>query len=358
MNIKRRCLTSILLVMAMLMALVPMSAFASTVDDSGLVTSVEFDLLDYAYGNFVSPCRAFGESGITFNRGSKVLECTAGTFSSYSDLSETTDWYFVAGKQYYLKLEFSAHPDCDGFAASFAPSNATLKFNGTACEYIGGTTGFDEVNQEKFYTSYYRLPLLTEIPLGIDFTTVIEKGGDVAPEAGAFELEVLNYEEGSNTPVSSFTVGGKNISTNGVGSFPSKLTISTADFGKLKNLIAEGILVRQKKGTAEGWTYDEAVWFVTFVSLPEINSLTDDAVATLPGYDFACTKGKLVNGEFVADDETADPVSAMTFTNTYTAAAPETGDASDIALWTAILLAACLGIAATMIYSKKKSCVR
>lgn len=309
-----KIILSILLVAAMLATLMPMSAMAAK-DSNDKVTAAVFTLSDYGYGEATSTCTAYCEeqwTAIVNLNVSGILEYIDGEFE-YTD-----DDYFNAGKQYYYGLVFAAHMDSAGFADSFIPENATLKLNGAACEFVeSNNTTFDD---EPAYASVYKLPVLEVVPMGINYTINVEQGGSIAPKSGEFELEILNVDEGSNSPIADYTIGGKTASTNGKGSFDSKLTVGNNDFQKTLNLFSEGILVRQKKGTAEGWTYDESIWAVTLHHDQEVNSL-DDTAKTMKQYTFDCFKGKIVDGEFKPDSETA--ADKITFTNTYTENEPE-----------------------------------
>lgn len=346
-------LVRVFLAVIMLMSLIPMSAMAVTYNDDGNITSTSFTLNNFVYGGMVISANAVSETSgplsIAFVEKTAIYESTKATPTSKEDLTEITSSDFQAGKQYFCAIEFSVHPDLAEGITFDRALTATLTCNGVLCDQV-----LDLSENNKIFV--YKLPILEAVPYGIDVTTVIVKGGDVAPTNGAFELEILNVEEGSNLPISMFTIGGKDISTNGTGNFDSKLTIVNNDYEKLFSLFSyEGILVKQKKGTAEGWTYDESVWFVQFHQDPVVNALNDD-VATFANVSFDCIKGKMVNDEFVADSQT--PVNKITFTNTYTEAAstPETGDDSMICLWIALLFVS--GVVGTTLFSKKRRSAR
>lgn len=303
-------LLSILLAAVMLMTLLPMSAMAAK-DSDEKVTSASFTVRDFGYGEFTSTCDATSDERLT----TIVRECAILEYVD-NNYQETADWYFNADKQYYFGLRFVAHYESNGFADSFTAQNAILNLNGKACELVA----YDnyQVDKEMTYEVIYKLPVLEAVPMDINYTFDIKQGGSVAPAKAEFELEVLNAEEGSNSPIADYTIGGKTVSTEGEGDFDSKLTVGNNDFGKLMNLLKyEGIYVRQKKGDIEGWTYDESVWAVILQPEVEVNALNEDEAKTEEEYIFNCVKGKLVDGEFVPDSDSVE--SKMTFTNTYTA---------------------------------------
>lgn len=309
-----KSLTSVLLAAMMLLSLIPMSAMAATTNKEGNITSTTFTLSNYAYGNTVISAMAVGEKSVAYVHSTKFYESAKDAPNAKSDFTETADSFFQAGKQYYCGIDFSEHSDL--FDPNNADNNiyfdraltATLTNNGVACEEV-----FNESGNSKLFI--FKLPVLEATPFGIDVTTVIEQGGNVAPKEGNFELEILNAEIGSNSPIADFTFGGTKVTTNGKGSFDSKLTVVNNDYEKTYFLLYEGILVRQKKGFDEGWTYDEAVWCVAFHQDVAVNALTDE-VETMPDIKFDCLKGKLVDGIFEPDDSEAQ--SKITFTNIYT----------------------------------------
>lgn len=408
-------LASAFLALLMLMTAIPLPAMAATYDGDEKVTSTEFELLNYAYGETVLSGNARGENGIVYQQSTKFYESNEANPANPADLFETTDDFFKADKQYYCEIRFSEGVDIVGFADTLT---VTLKNKGALCEQLF------EMKEREDIIVVYKLPVLEAVPVGIDYTINIEQGGNVAPGVGNFELEVLNTEDSSNTPIADFTIGGKTVSTNGTGGFDKKLTIKSADYSKVFWLTYDGIIVKQKKGTAEGWTYDESVWYVKRHDDGGLSALNEET-QTMPGISFECYKGKMVEGEFQPDSQ--EYTDKITFTNTYTkneaghthnylqnhnekqhwnecacgdvkdkeihkfgdwkvttkatetakgdkericsicghrekavidmltkTEAPKTGDSSSAALWMTMLLIGSLGAAGVMVYSKKK----
>lgn len=370
-----KALVGALLAAIMLLSIIPMSAMAVTYSDNDntIIKSFGFSLENFAYGKSVISAKANSEKlgiiNIALINGTKFYESSKATPTSEEDLIETEDSTFQAGKQYFCAIEFSKHPDLLDTFSFDRELTATLTCNGNAYNSILDLSGNNKV-------FVYKLPVLEAIPYGIDVTTVVEQGGNVAPEKGEFELEILNFEANSNLPISSFAIGNKNISTNGKGSFDTKLTIGNNDCEKLNYLFLEGIFVKQKKGTAEGWSYDESVWFVQLHQDPVVNALGDGAEA-MSNIRFDCIKGKMVDNEFVPDSEI--PAEKITFTNTYTenetetvptptptptpapqkpAELPKTGDNAMIGLWIALLFVSGAGVVGTTVFSRKRRSTR
>ena len=127
------------------------------------------------------------------------------------------------------------------------------------------------------------------------------------------------------------TVTGNTIETNGKGSYKGTLKLTFTDESYKYN----SFCVREKKGTADGWTYSDEVWCVVY------NQATD-------GYDLC----KVVNGEAQLND----PQAEMTFTNSYCAKkvlAAETGDMSNMLIWTVLLLTGCFAVIGTTVYKRR-----
>lgn len=364
-----KTVVSVLLAVIMLMSIIPMSTMAVTYNNAGnLIKSTYFTLDNFAYGKSVMSATVNSEKingavNIAFIEGKKFYESSKATPTSAADLIETSDSSFKADKQYFCAIEFSKHDDLSGEINFDRELTATLTCNGNTYYKILDLSANNRV-------FVYKLPVLEAVPFGIDVTTVVDQGGNVAPAKGEFELEILNAETNSNLPITGFTIGNKNISTNGKGNFDSKLTIGNNDYEKLFYLSLEGIFIKQKKGTAKGWNYDESVWFVQAHQDPEVNAL-GEVTETVPDITFDCFKGKIVDGEFVPDSET--PTDKITFTNTYTEnkiaseptikedttqetiESPKTGDNGAIALWIVLLFISGLGVVTTTVFARKRS---
>ena len=122
--------------------------------------------------------------------------------------------------------------------------------------------------------------------------------------------------------------------------------------------LSEGFVIRQIKGNAEGWTYDEA----KFYAIPM----------------FADTYTNVAGWSFLKYDENAEldynnPLEEIGFTNSYSAKKPvvpsepteptkpgtsdrnpQTGDTSNLALWIALLFISGGAAIGTTVVSRKK----
>lgn len=321
----KRVLPSLLLIVAMLVALAPMSALAAM--EGNKVTSTEFTMRGYGYGKSVASCRAVGAktgaASETYIASQEIVEVPAGDNESIDQMTVSSDQYLRAGKQYYLKIVYAAHPDDSaGFADSFDPEGVPLKVNGTECLPFDTEPEAVRISPDKSengYCAYYRLPELEAIPVVIPFSKIVEKGGDVVPGTESFELEVHNSVIGSNTPISNYRIDGLSFTTEGIETVQKQFTITHDDFGAILDLLDEGILVTEKQGWNAGWQYDDAVWCVKRYHPPAVNALDDETPAVTDdelSYTLDYSKGKVVDGEFVPDSE--PPATQIAFTNTYT----------------------------------------
>jgi len=95
-----------------------------------------------------------------------------------------------------------------------------------------------------------------ELTIEIPFSVVVKKTGDLDPakETFTFKMFDLGYED------TIYTVEGLTVETNGVNTYTGKLVIKVKEsqFGNL----SEGFKFAQVKGTSDGWTYDETVYYL------------------------------------------------------------------------------------------------
>lgn len=128
------------------------------------------------------------------------------------------------------------------------------------------------------------------VTIELPFNKEVLQGGDIAPTAETFQLQV-HIPEGA-----SMDIEGNTIATNGVESYSGILTLTTTltDFYRY---FADGIYISEKNGEAPHWTYDDAVWVATV----EVNQ-----------------DGQVINYSVRPYDNTIDPGEIMTFINTYT----------------------------------------
>lgn len=181
----------------------------------------------------------------------------------------------------------------------------------------------------------------------IRFTKNIKLGGDVAPGAQNFELEILNFadEDGeSYYPGVSYEA---TVETNGAGDYEGRLVISGPESEVSGKIAVEEFFVREKNTGVDKWTYDDAVWCVK-----------GDDEGTFTFYPAQLNE----NGGYSCGEEAAEK---MVFENTYTEnkpaptatpkpTSPKTGDESTLALWLTLLLGG-TAAAGVVIGARKKS---
>ena len=170
-----------------------------------------------------------------------------------------------------------------------------------------------------------------ELTFEIPFSVVVKKTGDLDPakETFTFKMFDLGYAD------TIFTVEGLTVETNGVNTYTGKLVIKVKEsqFGNL----SEGFKFAQVKGSADGWTYDETVYYIA----PQISDNGDTSFVIFPG-----------------DDGWGDTtLEKVEFTNSYNKANdnPPTGDNSMMWLWVALLSVSGCGVVTTVLGKKRHS---
>ena len=186
-----------------------------------------------------------------------------------------------------------------------------------------------------------------EVPFKLD----VKKTGEMDPGKETFKFVVERF----GAPVE-YVLVQDTIETNGEKTYEGKF-IFTIGANQAGNL-SEGFVIRQVKGNAEGWTYDETKFY---------------AVPT-----FADTYTNVAGWRFLKYDENAEldynnPIEEISFTNSYNAKkpvtppapqepeppkSPKTGDSSMTGLWIALLFVSGAGVAGTTLYSRKRKSVK
>lgn len=154
------------------------------------------------------------------------------------------------------------------------------------------------------------------------FTKVVKKGGDIAPKAQEFELEIFNVGVGQIEDYTDVTLTAT-VTTNGAGEYEGFLTIQGPK-SQIRDITCEGFCVREKNAGVANWTYSDAVYQIFCY---EYEIATDGQSTTQSSYDiFPVKLVETDNGAFY--EKTQDtPVASMTFENVYTEkAAPAAND--------------------------------
>ena len=182
------------------------------------------------------------------------------------------------------------------------------------------------------------------IRVEVPFKLTVKKTGEMAPGQETFRFAIERF--GATT---AYTLVQDTVQTNGEKTYEGKFifTISEDQAGNL----SEGFVIRQVKGNAEGWTYDET----KFYAIP----LFVDSYESVRGWSFL---------KFDQNDEPEynNPIEEIGFTNSYNAKKPETppapqkpeppktGDSSMTGLWIALLFVSGASLTGTALYSRKK----
>lgn len=285
-NSFKKAVFGILLAFFMIATITPVTAYAENEN----IDKVDFVLSGYGYGKSiagisVTTTQDFGDDLTIFV--TRVYET--------KELLVPTETEFELNKTYYIRIGISSSK----FVSNFDGSCTTLTCNGISGKKVNEYSNSYTGGKDWYFT--YELPKLTEAE--IPFTKVVRQTGDITPGTQDFELKVETLPQ-SELNISDFTIS-STVTTNGTGEFPGKISITSSDPEKVKNLLREGIIVKEKAGSSDDWDYDETVWLVV-----EKNNIKAAASPKLNYF-----KGRITNGEFVSD--TTQGEEEFTFTNTY-----------------------------------------
>ena len=182
------------------------------------------------------------------------------------------------------------------------------------------------------------------VRIEVPFKLNVKKTGEMDPGKETFKFAVERF----GAPVDVVLVQ-DTIETNGEKTYDGKF-IFTIGANQAGNL-SEGFVIRQVKGNAEGWTYDE----MKFYAIPT----------------FVDSHTNVASWRFLKFDENAEPdynnpMAEISFTNSYNAKKPltpptpqqpeipKTGDSNMMVLWIALLFVSGAAMTGTTLYSRKK----
>lgn len=144
----------------------------------------------------------------------------------------------------------------------------------------------------------------------VPFTKIVDKNGGRDPGKETFEFEVFNFGNSAASP-EGVTITGNKIETNGKGIYNGKLVLEGENLISNGGLLSEPFAIREKKGTANGWTYSDEIWLVEVSDNEDANGA--------PKLNFY--KAKIVKtedgSEYVEYLDERTPLDKMTFTNNY-----------------------------------------
>lgn len=238
----------------------------------------------------------------------------------------------------------------NGGDAGWTYSDALYRVNRNTQDGQTYTYSFDRVDGEDagnhlekatFTNTYTYSETRYELP----FTKTVKLGGSAAPGQENFELEIFDVgvEIMEEHAKELYTAA---VTTNGAGDYDGKLVISgPAD--QVRDLVCEGLYVREKNAGTVNWTYDDAVWYIlpkrtdtegsyiVDVDAPLVNNLPAD---TQPETDaneyrfaiYATKREESDNGVHYAYYGTL--ANKMTFTNTYTRSSGGGGGSSSASI--------------------------
>lgn len=182
------------------------------------------------------------------------------------------------------------------------------------------------------------------IRIEVPFKLNVKKTGEKDPGKETFKFVVERF----GAPVE-YVLVQDTVETEGEKTYDGKF-VFTISANQVHNL-SEGFVIRQVKGNAEGWTYDETKFYATPM--------------------FADTYTNVAGWRFLKYDENAEfdynnPIEEIGFTNSYNAKkpvtppapqkteSPKTGDSNMVGLWIALLFVSATSLTGTTLYSRKK----
>ena len=182
------------------------------------------------------------------------------------------------------------------------------------------------------------------IRIEVPFKLTVKKTGEMDPGKEIFKFAIERF--GATTE---YVLVQDTVETEGEKTYEGKF-IFTIKESQASNL-SEGFVIRQVKGNAEGWTYDET----KFYAIP----MFVDSYTNVAGWAF-CQFDE--NGEL----DYNNLLEEIGFTNSYnakkpvtppapqTTESPKTGNSSMTVLWIALLFVSGAALTGTALYSRKK----
>ena len=180
------------------------------------------------------------------------------------------------------------------------------------------------------------------IRVEVPFKLTVKKTGEMAPGQETFKFAVEEF--GAPT---TYTVVQDTVETNGEKTYEGKFIFTIRD-DEAGNL-SEGFVIRQVKGNAAGWTYDETMFYAIPVFV--------DSYESVGGWSFR---------KFDQNNELDynNPIQEIGFTNSFNAKmpvtppapeTPKTGDGSMMGLSIALVIVSGAALMGTALYSRRKS---
>ena len=180
------------------------------------------------------------------------------------------------------------------------------------------------------------------IRVEVPFKLTVKKTGEMAPGQETFKFAVEDF--GAPT---TYTVVQDTVETNGEKTYEGKFIFTIRD-DEAGNL-SEGFVIRQVKGNAAGWTYDETKFYAIPVFV--------DSYESVGAWSFC---------KFDQNNELDynNPIREIGFTNSFNAKmpvtppapeTPKTGDGSMMGLSIALVIVSGAALMGTALYSRRKT---
>ena len=185
--------------------------------------------------------------------------------------------------------------------------------------------------------------VIVEIP----FVKVVEQKGEATPGKQTFTFEIIEF--GNSNANGEVDIVANTITTDGKGKFDGviKLKLTEEELND-EDYLAEGLYIREKVETKEGWTYSDAVWYALFNEQTGV-------------WEFFVVENNVTGNEAKAEMTFTNSYNAKnpvkdtnTNTNSSTKESPKTGDNNVLGLLVAVMFISGCGVATVYVYNRKR----
>lgn len=187
----------------------------------------------------------------------------------------------------------------------------------------------------------------------VPFKLTVKKTGEMTPGQETFHFVIEEF--GAPTI---YTLVQDTVETNGEKTYEGKFIFTLS--GDQAGNLSEGFVIRQVKGNADGWTYDETKFYAIPVFVDSYESVGDWSFFKFDQNNEMDHNNPLEEIGFTNSYSAKKPVTPpatqkpVTPPATQNPEAPKAGDNSMKALWIILLLVSAASLTGTTLYSRKK----
>lgn len=191
------------------------------------------------------------------------------------------------------------------------------------------------------------------IRVEVPFKLTVKKTGEMTPGQETFHFIIEEF--GAPTI---YTLVQDTVETNGEKTYEGKFIFTLSE--DLAGNLSEGFVIRQVKGNADGWTYDETKFYAIPVFVDSYESVGDWSFFKFDQNNEMDHNNPLEEIGFTNSYSAKKPVTPpatqkpVTPPATQNPEAPKAGDNSMKALWITLLLVSAASLTGITLYSRKK----